>query len=746
MQVDKIIKNIDSGRLKLSDFNNDEILEKLDEKDLIGQGAVGKVYLQGKTVIKEILPCSSDSGSALYQYCVDLNNLKEETDKNIQVTPGGNSKRRYSLPNLLTEISNGMILGRMKESVGFTPTLNSNITKDLNVYIKMQANKNVVDYGNLNPLLKMTGDNPKTFIYMLFQISHALLTAQEKYKMTHYDLHIENILWTDWPEDKKYLSYPLPNTDDRLIIFKNYCPYILKISDFALSRLETKNSLVTPLIDTFPVKTYGEFHPSYDIISLIGTILIDNKYRVAFDSLFDNLDIYKFMIMFSLWVLNDEEIKVESGLDRAELDEIRDLIGNKYFTNIGTVENKFNFRPKMEGDFVTYSNAKSLVKIVNFLGKILQAKKYALTSNTMNEKVIYLKRLDKYKEYNYVSEYTPDITVKNFPKKGKTLGNYEEMKIDNELKVRSYHVLTNLPPKDFNFTIEGKQLETCPIQEHYMTVLFVNRDYLKTHKFKLDCCKLDPANYMLKNNKVGFVINGGFFDIKGDYLPIGPYKNEYTDVYNHEIPEKYKDVFRYVVLKDNKISIKKKYNKAAQLFSTGPILIENGKIVLNLEEERFNCTDVKHSKSDVLNVYEETITVSGHYKYKSEDLSCSKEFVSSVKTYPRCDRIMPGELSHAGNPNPRSVLCILEDGSYMFITVEGRSRRGVGFDLYTMARSIILSFPKVKTMVNLDGGRSSNIAWRTESGTESENKVYISNPDHVYPYPVGNILTLFKNI
>ncbi len=738
MQVDKIIKNIDSGKLKLSDFNNNDVTENLEEKDLIGQGAVGKVYLLDKVVVKEILPCSSNPNSALYQYCIDLINLKSEDILDI---PGGNGKRRYNLPNLLSEISIGMILGRMKESVGFTPTLNSNISEDSNVYIKMQANKNVVQNGILNPLLKMTGDNPKSFIYMLFQISHALLTAQEKYKTTHYDLHIENILWDEWPKDKKYLSYPLPNTDERLVIPKNYCPYILKISDFALSRLETRNSLVTPLIDTFPVKTYGEFHPSYDILSLIGTILIDNKYREAFDDLFNNLDIYKFMIIFSLWVLNEKEIKIKPDSNRDDLDQIRDQIGNKYFTQIGTTQNKFNFRPKKEGDFVTYSNSKSLVKIVNFLAKVLQTKKYALNSNSSNDKVIYLKRLNKYKEYNYVSEYTPDINLKNLPKKTQTLGNYEEMKIDEMMKLRSYHVLTNLPPKEYNFTIEDKQLDTCPIQEHYMSVLFVDKDYIKTHKFKLDCCKLDPANYMLKNDKIGFVINGGFFDIKGNYLPIGPYKDDYSYIYNHEIPPEYKDVFRYVVLKDNKLSIKKNYNKGDQLFSAGPILIENGKLVFNSYEERFGCTDLKHSEGDVLSLDDDTITVSGHYKYNSEGSSCFREFVSDVKTYPRCDRIMPGELSHADNPNPRSALCILNNGDYMFITVEGRSNRGVGFDLYTMAKSILLSFPKVKTMVNLDGGRSSNIAWRTEK----KDKVYISNPDHVYPYPVGNILTLFKN-
>ena len=212
----------------------------------------------------------------------------------------------------------------------------------------------------------------------------------------------------------------------------------------------------------------------------------------------------------------------------------------------------------------------------------------------------------------------------------------------------------------------------------------------------------------------------------------------------YRIPEKYNDVFGYIVLKNNKLNIQKTYNKEDQLFSSGPILIENGKIVFNPNEERFDCTDLKHSGKDVLNVTDETITLSGHYKYKTiqeNGFSCVKEFVPDVKTYPRCDKILPGELSHADNPNPRSAFCILSDGNYMFITIEGRGNRGIGFDLYTLAKSILLSFPKVVSMINLDGGRSSNIAWRNHK----ENKVYISNPDHGYPYPVGNILSLTKN-
>jgi len=292
MQVNNIIKKLDKGKLTIDDFNKKTGIS-LENAELLGAGAVGRVYLVNeKFVVKEVLPCKAPLGSALYKYCENVLELPEK----IPYIPGGNGKIRYSLPNLLSEITVGMILGRMKESVGFTRTINSEIKDKSEIYILMDAEKQVVNNLTLDPELKINSNNPKTFIYMLFQVSHAIMTAQEKHKFTHYDLHIENILWNKWndfSEEKKYISYPLPNKNERLVIPKSYCPFILKISDFALSRLETKNALVTPLVENFPEKTYGEFHPSYDIVSLIGTILIDNKYRVAFDPVFDNLDIYK---------------------------------------------------------------------------------------------------------------------------------------------------------------------------------------------------------------------------------------------------------------------------------------------------------------------------------------------------------------------------------------------------------------------------------------------------------------------
>jgi len=450
------------------------------------------------------------------------------------------------------------------------------------------------------------------------------------------------------------------------------------------------------------------------------------------------------MLIFSLWVLNDKEIKVAKNSTKNDLDNIRDEIGNKYFTAIGTIPNKFNFRPKKEGDFVKYGNTKSMIHIVNLLAKVIEAKNYALFSNSQSDKIVYLKRLNKYKQYDQVLMYTPEIKIRKTPNIEKTLGNYVEMKVDDYIVARSYHVLTNLPPKEFNFTVEQKQFDTCPIQEHYMTVLFVNKDYGQKYNFGYDCCKIDPSNYMMRNNKTGFTMNGGFFAIKEDFLPIGKYKDKYNYINKYPIPEKYEDVYRYIVLEDNRLKIKKRWNRRDSVFSTGPILIENGKIVFDPEDVRFTCTDERNSEGIVAGLTEDTITTSGHYKYttvRDNGFSCVSEFVPGIEEHPRCDKIQPGELSHADNPNPRSAFGILSNGDYMFITVEGRSNRGVGFDLYTLAKSLLRSFPSIETLVNLDGGRSSVIAWRSEN---EKDKVYISNPDRLYPYPVGNVLYLLE--
>lgn len=180
-----LYKKLSTNTLYLDDFDQrdaftNNIIPKLIEKNVIGQGAVGKVYLIDDYVVKQTQPCMNKK-KALYKYCEDFMQLG---DNKIKVIPGGNKKYRYIMPNLLSEITVGSIIN----NIGFTKTITSMVLydrkEDLSVYTVMEK------LTPLNDAIKT-----KQHLYcMLFQVAHTLLNTQQQYKFTHYDLHTDNVL------------------------------------------------------------------------------------------------------------------------------------------------------------------------------------------------------------------------------------------------------------------------------------------------------------------------------------------------------------------------------------------------------------------------------------------------------------------------------------------------------------------------------------------------------------------------
>lgn len=103
----------------------------------------------------------------------------------------------------------------------------------------------------------------------------------------------------------------------------------------------------------------------------------------------------------------------------------------------------------------------------------------------------------------------------------------------------------------------------------------------------------------------------------------------------------------------------------------------------------------------------------------------------------------PGELYHAGNPNPRSAIAITGDDVY-FIKVEGRDARtaqgkpGVGMDLAQLAEYCI-NVLNADFAINLDGGGSSQIVWKEEN----TNYITLSGGMDI-AYPVGSVIAFVK--
>ena len=707
-----LLNKIDKHILKRDDFNMktpliNNIISNINKNNMIGEGALGKVYIVGKYAIKNIIPCNIPSDKPLYQYCKDLLSF----DK-LPFIPGGNGKYRYLLPNLLTEITIGMLLN----NISFSKTIGSTIY-DGNVNIIMKR------YNQLPDLV-----DALDFTQFLFQMAHGLLNVQQSYQFTHYDLHLANVLAGDWPKNKAYISYPLPNKNINIKLSKMYCPFIYKIADFGLSRMEINNIIISSTMDQFPIKSYGEFNPFYDFACLLGSMII--KYQLNLEL---NVTLYQFILNLMLWYFNEPPIKKNDNLNN---------IKNKIMTKYYTIDKKghFTYRPKMENGLIPYLNTQFMVNVVNYLANVLLSSGKVEMDDTFNTNTIYIKNLSPYTIYPNIILYQPNLSISSKPNAKNSINQYESMQIDKYITVTKYYIKWNAPPNAFNFTLEDQQIKNCPIQEHYVSTILVEKEALNDYQFSYDCCKIDAVNYLLEKNRVGFVVNGGFFSIKNDYLPIGLYKDDYNIINKYDIPKKYKDVFGYIVLENNQLKITRIKNNKTNICSTGPILIEDGKIVFKQYDRRFMCTDDKHSKELMLQQDDKTITLSGYYKYKSINNECVKKYVPLVQTFDRCDKIEPGELSHAGNPNPRSAFCMLDNGNYVFVAFEGRSSFGYGIDLFKLAQSIKLTLPNVVSAIALDGGRSVVHAFKSK---KSEN-IYITNAGRDYYYPAGSIISLLK--
>lgn len=738
-QPARIINALEEGNLSINDFNetNNDFVNSiylgLSPENLIAVGGVGKVYIVGDYVVKEATPCQSNLPQLL-PYCTDVQDLV--FGKPITIIPSGD-KFRYILPNLLSEATIGMLFKESQISINFSEILASFILVEddkPSVYFIMPLYRPIYT----GSLLDSSLSDPLSYLYLLFQVSSALMASQEKFLFTHYDLHIDNILLDDWPKGVEYLSYPLSNSS-RIQIPKDKCPFIAKISDYGLSRLETERALITPSVSDKPDAGYGEFNPSYDIISFIGSSLFDDRTSLKFNSLKSNPTFYFILMKLVLWIFKDTQIKIPS-LNLNDLLKVKDEIGKKYYKQIG--KGKIYFRPlPHEQNAVRFANIRSMPEIVDYLAGILLKLKMA-DLNVDRSRVLALPSLAAtYRKYDSIIPYDKNIPLPKIPKPGEMTFKSVEMDIEpNFINLKTYRLLLADPPNNFNFTIDPKQIEYCPYQEHYLTVIRVKKN-TPNYVFTSECCMLDPINYLRLNDFAGFVINGGFFARYTDYLPIGKYKDPVGKFDNNPIPEEYRDVYGFLALTDNQMTITRNPDlKSDYLFSSGPVLIENGEIVFDPNQERFACVS-EDTTLEVIGKTEDTISVSGYFDYSLKGNQCRGDYVEDPRTYPRCDKIKPGELSHADNPNPRTAACILENGDYLFLTVEGRGERGIGLDLPSLSSIIKRMYPNVKSAINLDGGRSTNMAWRVP---KNPNKVYISNPKHMYQYPVGNLLTFKK--
>lgn len=272
--------------------------------------------------------------------------------------------------------------------------------------------------------------------------------------------------------------------------------------------------------------------------------------------------------------------------------------------------------------------------------------------------------------------------------------------------------------KSFNYTGERSgEFKTLVIHQ-----IFINSRIIKNngYKFASICCKMDPIIFM--QNHYGVAINGGFYDLGNTYEMLGSYRQPFRNHYyesNRSISDLYNRYFGLVTVEDDKISIikAKDANISQNAFTSGPLLIWNG----------------------MPQITEDTLkeTRDGIYIFQCQlgRLPSDERYIGNKFN---CDKIYPGELAHGSNVNPRSMLVLREDSfDVIFVVVEGRNERSDGADFLDLIK--IAQGLRAKHAINLDGGRSSNMAWRSPN---DNNVIGVTN--RINAYPVGNILAVMK--
>jgi hypothetical protein len=160
-----IFKKLGDQELSLRDFqlNDTSLISQLTPENLIGGGAVGKVYAIDDVVVKQVLPCLADPDKPLYQYCSAF------LEDRFYLIPGGRGKFRYILPNLLSEIVIGMIVS-VRFPDGYGKTLAGLLVQEgqeISVYVIMER---------LN-VIQPEDYTSKNFTLLVYQVAAALLAA-----------------------------------------------------------------------------------------------------------------------------------------------------------------------------------------------------------------------------------------------------------------------------------------------------------------------------------------------------------------------------------------------------------------------------------------------------------------------------------------------------------------------------------------------------------------------------------------
>ena len=291
------------------------------------------------------------------------------------------------------------------------------------------------------------------------------------------------------------------------------------------------------------------------------------------------------------------------------------------------------------------------------------------------------------------------------------------------------HTITpaTITAKSFNVGISEPWIHTAEINQRAGLSI--------GYKFRFDCCRVDLRNYFQTTKiKEGIAINASFFNIFRNFAPIGFFKTKDLEIYS-TIPSQYDYYYGIIGTDENdllNIDNRKNVGKYIQVITSGPILVWDGQEIITqqrLREDRYNMQGHALHGAFIWQCRQPTPADNKEDRMFSDHvLNCDHPDVSGGH----------GQLFHASNPNPRTALLIRQDGTIMFVYVEGRDERGPGMDLAQLTQLCV--HYGAHRAINLDGGRSSQFMWK-KSGQQI---IKQANPMYGQAYPVGSIIAYVK--
>jgi hypothetical protein len=588
---------------------------------------------------------------------------------------------------------------------------------------------------------------PKVFSFddtfsLLLQTIQGLSVAQRVSKFTHYDLHNGNIMCRDFKDGYSLLTYELP--DGRYLYHLTPREYV--IIDYGFSRIETTDHIIKPMFEVADNFHDGfSSNPYYDLFTLINTT---NTGISKLESNKDNTNLLYILL----------KLKLYNGNNNKMLNAWRP---NTSFMN--NTDNYISNATEMYSLYITdilptfYKSLNSVETLYGMISHLL-TNKYIISDKLYNiPKGVYTGLGVKIlKSTTYRNPFKREIMDTTFYRYNTRELDYADedgnglngkirdfIKIEtiNEDKARSVldgKIRNSIIP-DVTNTLPYSMTHSKPTDflDQNITVVTISQSkgLDNGYKFRFDCCGVDMRNYFnSKKTGSGVVINASFFDIMSSRVPYGTYRTPGDIVSSRlPLPEKFREYYGTVgVLKNGKRleinTVYEKRDKFSQFAVSGPLLVKESKVV-------FTENIMKNEKDN-----------SGQYLFQSRKPTIGEEdddfFSDGVKNV---NKIQPGELYHAANPNPRSAIAIRGDNVY-FIRVGGRDEGdihdipAVGMDLSQLA-DYCKNVLGAEYAINLDGGGSSKICWKDEhadyinmTGFDNKNKAY----------PTGNVISFVK--